>query len=793
MKLRIHAFFVLLIITKACIYYNLVGIEKYPLATVLLTAVYMAVIYFICGSKKLAYCFISLLISVLMLANVLYNRYFHMFFSLNIILQAGKLKEVGGVAFDLLKPADLLLFIDPVLPVILIAASNKHRTGQKRGAGWTGPVSRAAMFLAMAGSFAFFAVNPTDSKLVTAVNHQEIFTWYFRDSLVRSETDTADAADTEKMEIGTATAEQLSGEGYLNGIAAGRNLIVIQMESFQNFLINAVYNGREITPNLNKLAAGESIYFSSYYQQLGRGNTSDAEFVTNNSLYPVILGPAYELYQVNRFYGLPWVLKENGYRTVALHGYKKSFWNRDKAYPGQGFDMFIGEEDLAVDEKIGFGLSDKSFFRQAAEHLKNMEQPFYSFIITLSSHVPYKMPASCQELELLPGDEDTLFGNYIQAVHYTDEAIGEFINYLKELGLYDNSIIALYGDHFGIDCKNEAAEQVKAFLGRDYTYNEMLNIPLIIHIPGSGIHETVETTGGQVDFMPTVLNLLGISGENLVMFGHDLLQAGSGFVASQTYMLKGSFIDDEKVFEMARTGIFEDSKAWDRKTGEPVSIDTCREGYERAIMEITKCTYLLENDMLRDMELGGTAASSIMGGDIPGIRQSDDEILTGQETITDISTLDGIGEDPGILYTLYSKGYKLYLTELDVREPESIILPDGHDFGKLAAWLAEHPDSYLVVPVSGGNVRVLEIMKKQYPDIYSQIIPQISDFADYVKAEYQGFRRIILDLRSSGTDADKLAEFLDRNKVSAAVLSEEQASDTQLVEILESRKIAVLK
>ena len=162
-----------------------------------------------------------------------------------------------------------------------------------------------------------------------------------------------------------------------------------------------------------------------------------------------------------------------------------------------------------IDEKIGFGLSDKSFFRQTADYLKNLEQPFYSFIITLSSHVPYKMPDSCQGLELLPEDEGTLFGNYIQAVHYTDEAIGEFIDYIKELGLYDNSIIALYGDHFGIDCKNEAAEQVKAFLGRDYTYNEMLNIPLIIHIPGSGIHETVETTGGQVDFMPTVLNLLG--------------------------------------------------------------------------------------------------------------------------------------------------------------------------------------------------------------------------------------------------------------------------------------------
>ena len=156
---------------------------------------------------------------------------------------------------------------------------------------------------------------------------------------------------------------------------------------------------------------------------MGRGNTSDAEFVTNNSLYPVIFGPVYELYQNNRFYGLPWVLRENGYQTMVLHGYKKSFWNRENAYPGQGFDKFIGEEDLVIDEKIGLGLSDKSFFRQSLDYLKEMEQPFYSFIITLSSHVPYKIPETHQKLELLPEDKNTLFGDYLQAACYTDEAM----------------------------------------------------------------------------------------------------------------------------------------------------------------------------------------------------------------------------------------------------------------------------------------------------------------------------------------------------------------------------------
>jgi phosphoglycerol transferase MdoB-like AlkP superfamily enzyme len=789
-----HAFFVLMTAIKAFIYYYLVGIENYRPVIVLMTVAYLAAIYFICGSKKFAYCVISLLISVLMLTNVLYNRYFHMFFSLDTISQAGKLREVGGIALDLLKPPDMLLFIDIILIIIIMAAFKNPEQFQNLDKEWISPVSKTSILLLMAGSLLFFAVNPLDSKLVTAISHQEIFSWYFSDSLYRSGSETGHTAEAEEMEIETAGENQLSDKGYLHGTAYGRNLIVIQIEAFQNFLINAEYNGQEVTPNLNRLVAGESIYFSNYYQQLGKGNTSDAEFVTNNSLYPVIFGPVYELYQNNRFYGLPWVLRENGYQTMVLHGYKKSFWNRENAYPGQGFDKFIGEEDLVIDEKIGLGLSDKSFFRQSLDYLKEMEQPFYSFIITLSSHVPYKIPETHQKLELLPEDKNTLFGDYLQAACYTDEAIGEFLDDLNNLGLYDNSMIVLYGDHFGIDCRNDAAERVKAFLGHDYTYNEMLNIPLIIHLPGSGIHETVDTTGGQVDFMPTVLNLLGIPGDHLVMFGQDLLQAKSGFAASQTYMLKGSFIDDNIVFEMARTGVFEDSKAWDKKTGEPVSLDSCREGYKRAVMEITKCTNLLEKNLLKDMQLSGGTASADAKGHVPDLPQADDEMLLHHETVIDITMLTDIADDPDILDSFFDKGFRLYLTELETEGPESVTVPGGYSFDMLSAWLTSHPDSLLVLPVNDGDISILKLLNKLYPDICPQIVPKIKNLIDYVTVEYQGFRRIILDLSAlPGIDTDKLSVFLDRNTISGAVLSEEQAEDMQLSGMLELRKIAVLK
>ncbi len=145
------------------------------------------------------------------------------------------------------------------------------------------------------------------------------------------------------------------------------------MEALQKFPLNRFYNEQELTPNLNKLIEDKStIYFNNYYQQIGRGNTADAEFVSNNSLYPSMDEPTYSQYEENTFHGLPWVLRDNGYRSWVFHGYKKEFWNRERAYPNQGFERFISEEDYNLEETIGFGITDEEFFKQSMDYLKEM-------------------------------------------------------------------------------------------------------------------------------------------------------------------------------------------------------------------------------------------------------------------------------------------------------------------------------------------------------------------------------------------------------------------------------------
>lgn len=384
------------------------------------------------------------------------------------------------------------------------------------------------------------------------------------------------------------------------GLAKGRNVIVIQVEALQDFVINMNYNEQKLTPNLNKLLNKDSIYFNRFYQQLGKGCTSDAEFVTQNSLYPSMDLPAYSKYQNNRFMGLPMILRGNGFTTMAFHAYKPEFWNRQNIYPMLGYDRFVNMYDFNPEEEFGWGLSDKYFFKQSAGFLKTASQPFYSFLITLSSHHPYALPTKYMKIQLKPEHQNTLLGRYLQTINYTDEALGVFIEELKGYGLYENSIIAIYGDHRGIPSGvPENDKLMSGLLSHEYTFDESLNVPLIIHIPGSNVNATNITVGGQMDFLPTMLNLLGIKESRVKLFGQDLLNAESGFVASQSNMIKGSFIDDYKIFVMSRDGIFENSKAWNLSSMESVDVELCRDGYERAIREIAESEYILSNNLIQ--------------------------------------------------------------------------------------------------------------------------------------------------------------------------------------------------
>ncbi|MEG1642031.1 MAG: LTA synthase family protein [Synergistaceae bacterium] len=335
------------------------------------------------------------------------------------------------------------------------------------------------------------------------------------------------------------------------GIAKGKNLIIIQVESLQEFVIDLKINGKEVTPNLNKFVK-KSLYFPRTYNQTSVGNSSDAEFIVNTGLYPAESGVAYTRFATNEYHSLPFLLTEKGYNVLALHGDREGFWNRHKMYPALGFNKFISKKDFIVDENIGMGLSDRSFFSQSIEKMKKEKEPFYAFLITLTSHYPFDFPELLQQSDLdVTGLDDCLLTNYLKGMRYFDNHFGDFVKKLEEEGFTENSLIVIYGDHTAIP-KGETSRLEKILnkeLREDVQWKDFQRIPLIIKLPDSISKSNVlNTTTGQIDVSATVANLLGYSYK--AGMGNDLFSKEKNvplIFRNGTYILDCSYIEPSQM------------------------------------------------------------------------------------------------------------------------------------------------------------------------------------------------------------------------------------------------------
>ncbi|MBR5047388.1 MAG: sulfatase-like hydrolase/transferase, partial [Eubacterium sp.] len=567
------------------------------------------------------------LITFLMFADAAYSSYFGKYISVNQIWQLSSLREIaadGDVLGAAVSPLSFFTLLDypfalwwfrrvrsmekePELRVwerVVGRGEKKWQQLLKENLPWVRRALHLVLYSLALFCFIYYGFNVTNERYVQKVNHIEFFTYHTNDLIVNVGGRIARRNVNEEEILKEMEAIVPKSEGSLyHGAAKGMNLILIQVESLNDFVIGADYEGQELTPYLNQMIQEDSFYFDRFYSTTGVGNTCDAEFATMNSLYANDERECYRMYVDNTYNGLPWMLKEEGYSTMAFHGYVKTFWNREEAYKNQGIDHFYSEEELEMTQKSGFGLTDKEMFRQAVDILKTKEEPFFSFMITLTNHIPYDMPQSLATLDLSPEDEKTMFGRYLQTVHYTDEAIGDLISYLKEAGLYDHTMIVIYGDHQGLNKETqEVSYCMTDYLGKPYDFDEMLKIPLIIHIPGLGEHKVITTVGGQIDTAPTIANLMDLDFGQPYRFGDDLLNTREGFIAQISYIGKGSYIDGSNgmIFAIGKDGSVENGRVLRVPDGEPMNLnqDLCQKCSDRAVALLDLCKEVLDHNLI---------------------------------------------------------------------------------------------------------------------------------------------------------------------------------------------------
>lgn len=590
---------------KLITYYSLIDVSLTRNFLVLSSICILLLIFFDFATCKIKYRSLLFLLiyggfTILMFSDTMYFNYYNQTVSVKQLWQASNVAKVPKSFFATLIPASFILVFE--VPFVFYYF-RKYSQAWIEEYNITRKKVRRYRYV-LVTLLLVVAVNPLGNRKLIKINSVEFFANHVNDvvSAVMKNTRASSVSEVEVMQEvnGVAGAEKES-RNY-QGLAKGKNLILIQVESLQNFVIGAKYNGQEITPNLNKLLGKDSFYFDHYYSNIGKGNTVDAEFSTLNSLYPVIDRECYSLYEQNTFNGLPWLMRENGYYSFAVHGYVGSFWNRENAYPYQGFEEFYSQEDLDDTEQIGLGISDKSMLKQAANIIVEQDKPYFAFLNTLTNHHPYELEESEYLLTLAEEDKGTMFGKYLETVAYTDAAIGEFIEDLKEKGVYENTVIALYGDHHGLNATmSENKQRVTEFLGKDYDYDEMFKVPLIIHVPGTGLKETVSMTGGQIDFLPTICNLFDIKIPQPYILGRDLLNSKEGIVAFTAYLFQGSFVKNNVMFEISREKLFEGSRAWNIDTGEELDIEPYEEDYKQTVKLKESSQYILEHDLMASM------------------------------------------------------------------------------------------------------------------------------------------------------------------------------------------------
>ncbi|MFE8702478.1 LTA synthase family protein [Cytobacillus sp. FJAT-54145] len=537
----------------------------------------------------------SFLISAVLFGNVVFYRFFNDFLTIPVLFQTSNMSDLGSSVNELLSLADLLYFADffILLAVLLMKPTfivNRDYT----------KVSRRAFFL-VAVAISFFNLGLAETErpqLLTRTFDREMlvknigtYNYHIYDAFLQSKSSAqrALADGSELVDIENyihANYKQPNDEMF--GIAKGKNVILISMESTQNFVINETVNGQEITPFLNDFIK-ESYYFDNFYHQTAQGKTSDSEFIVDNSLYGLSRGAVFFTHSGNEYKATPEILSENGYFTASLHANNKSFWNRDIMYQSLGYERFYSLPDYEVNEdnSVGWGMKDIEFFEQSVQHLKEMPKPFYSKFITLTNHFPFELNE--EDLYIQPYDSDNkTVNNYFPTVRYQDEALKLFIEQLKAEGLYDDSIIILYGDHYGISENHN--KTMGEFLGTEVTpfvSTQLQKVPLIIHIPG---HEgkTISKVSGQIDLKPTLLHLLGIDTKRNIEFGTDLFAEDK---TDFTVLRDGSFITKDFLYTR--------ETCYEKATGEPTDVAACEPYMEKAKTELEYSDKIVYGDLLR--------------------------------------------------------------------------------------------------------------------------------------------------------------------------------------------------
>ena len=524
---------------------------------------------------------VNLLISILLLSDELYYSYSNNVLSLAQITNLQYGEEIISTLPSLIKIKHILYFLDIILILVLITLKKvqliqKEKKTKKQIIGkiLIG-VLGIVIFIYIGNDYVQKSKDKSYNKDLQ-IKDSTIFGYHIYD--IESTLNIKNNVKYSNYDEMIKDYEKLKNdydvrynqiESYYDGILEGKNIIIVQLESIQEFVVDKKINGKEITPNLNKFLR-ENIEFSNMHMQ-SYSSTADSEHSTITSIYPMENGMSFSKYFANNYDDLFKMFNNAGYHTSYMHGNYPYFWNRGNVYGRLNLDeLNLKEQFDDVSEEISGYLSDELLYKQSVQKLKTYRTPFISYIVSASSHTPFNLEGlqDRSKININIGEfKDTFFGNYLESANYADYAFGVFIDELKKEGLYEDTAILVFGDHNGVNMYDEKLIEFLNMLDNNLTDIDLkLNYTRVLcglKIPGLK-NLKIEKPVNKLDIKPTLTYLAGIEdgfslGTN--MFGKkDFVCLNNERIISSKYYYDEKWYDIYTGKEVDMENIDEDTK-----------------------------------------------------------------------------------------------------------------------------------------------------------------------------------------------------------------------------------------
>lgn len=553
---------------------------------------------------------ISFLMSLLLWADNIYYTYSSSVLSVEQLTNLKYTEQIIDAVPSLIKLSQLIYFIDFIIIGILYLTKILKTDKEKR---YTKRQKFENLIFAIIGVIVFCLIGYDYVEKGTEkvwnkdeqITDTTIYGYHISDilnSLNNSKSAVYDEKSEMLIEYNTLKEQYEDKYGQIKynfqGILENKNVLIVQLESVQEFVAHKMINGKEITPNLNKFL-DENIELTNMHMQ-SYSSTADSEYATVTSTYPMENGMSYSKYFLNEYDNIFEMFNDKNYYTSYMHGNVGSFWNRENVYSRMNIDQisFIDEFDDRSEMIAGF-LADELFYKQGVQKIKKQDTPFMSFMVAASSHTAFDMPGMINREDKITIDvgkyKDTFFGNYLEAMNYADYAFGILIDELKREKLYEDTAILVFGDHNGLSMYDENLQEFLKENNLVLTDVDLkLNYTRVLawmRIPNLKEHIKIDKVINKLDLKPTLAFLCNLQ---------DTFSLGTNIFASKDFVC----LNNARI--IAQDYYF-DEKWYDIKTGNEVDFENISEEekmkleqYKENMIKELDISYSVNiNDLLR--------------------------------------------------------------------------------------------------------------------------------------------------------------------------------------------------